>query len=264
MHFHLADAYQETGSLLHRMDARVKIVLAPLMILLIGLTPAGAFGAYVGFFALVMAGAVVGRVSPWTVVRRSFVALPFAAAAVTLIFTVPGRSLGVVPLLGLPVSEAGLIRFASIIFKSMLSVQVAVLLVLSTHFTDMLWAMGALRVPRVLVAIISFMYRYAFVMADEALRLTRARDSRSAVIGGNPLRGRSVWFNASTTGRLIGSLFLRSFERSERVYQAMAARGYQGQIKRLSPPPLTFRDVALAAVPLLAGVALTVVASLWS
>lgn len=263
MHFHLADAYQDTGSLLHRLDARVKVVLAPVMILLIGLTPMGAFGAYVGFFGLVMAGAIVGRVSPWAVVKRSFVALPFAAAAVTLIFTVPGRSLGVMPLVGLPISEAGLIRFVSIIFKSMVSVQVAVLLVMTTHFTDMLWAMGALHVPKVLVAVISFMYRYVFVMADEALRLTRARDSRSAVVGGNPAKGRSVWFRASTTGRMIGSLFLRSFERSERVYQAMVARGYQGQIRRLHPPPLALRDVVLASIPLLAGMALTAAALLW-
>jgi cobalt/nickel transport system permease protein len=256
MHLHIVDAYQDTGSRLHHMDARVKVVAAIAMILLIGLTPMGAFGAYVGFFALMMLGAVLARVDPWLVMKRSLVVLPFAGAAVTLIFTVPGRSLGTVPLIGWTISEEGVIRFVSIVFKSLISVQAAVILMVTTHFTDMLWAMGALRIPRVLVSIISFMYRYMFVLADEALRLTRARDSRSAVIAGGPGKAPSVVFRARTTGRMIGNLFLRSYERSERVYQAMVSRGYQGEIKQLSPPRLGLQDVLLAAVPVLLGAGL--------
>jgi len=93
MHFHVVDAYQETGSLLHCADARVKVIVTFVLILLIALTPMGAFGAYVGFFALVMAGVLLARVDPLTVLRRSLVALPFAGAAISLIFTVPGPSL---------------------------------------------------------------------------------------------------------------------------------------------------------------------------
>jgi cobalt/nickel transport system permease protein len=262
MHFHIADAYQETGSRLHRLDARVKVVLAVLMILLVGLTPTGAFGAYVGFFTLMMAGAVLARVDPLLVIKRSLVALPFAGAAITLIFTVPGRSLGQVPLVGWTISEAGVVRSMSIIFKSLISVQAAVILMMATHFTDVLWALSALRVPRVLVAIISFMYRYMFVLVDEALRLTRARDSRSAILAGNPNREQSVVFRAQTTGRMIGNLFLRSYERSERVYQAMVARGYRGELKQLDPPPLKMRDVLFAAVPLALGAGLTAIGAL--
>ncbi|HEC21451.1 MAG TPA: cobalt ECF transporter T component CbiQ [Chloroflexi bacterium] len=257
MHFHVADAYLDTGSVLHRLDSRVKVVITVLLILLIGLTPMGAFGAYVGFFALMMIGAVLARVDPWLVVRRSMVALPFAAAAVTLVFTVPGRTLATLPVAGLSISEAGLIRFVSILFKSMISVQAAVLLMLTTHFTDMLWALGALRVPRVLVAIISFMYRYIFVLVDEAMRLSRARDSRSAVLAGQPERGQSVLFRARTTGRMIGNLFLRSLERSERVYQAMLSRGYRGELRQLSPPSLSGQDVLVGLIAVGVGMALT-------
>lgn len=256
MHFHIVDAYQDTGSILHQADARIKLILALLLILLIGLTPFGAFAAYIGFFALMMAGAIAARIDPALVVKRSLVALPFAGAAVTLIFTVPGETIGIVPILGWPISEAGLVRFASILFKSIVSVQAAVLLMLTTHFTDVLWAAGALRVPKVLVAILSFMYRYIFVLADEALRLTRARDSRSATLPGSNGRSRSWIFQAQTTGRLIGSLMLRSFARSERVYQAMVSRGYRGELRRFSPPPLTMRDLWVGLIPAAVGVIL--------
>ncbi len=278
MHFNLADAYHEAHSPLHRMDARLKVALTVLMILLVSLTPMGAFGAYIGFFAIMMAGALIAHADPLTVVKRSLVAVPFALAAVTLVFTVPGPELGRLPLTGWPISEPGLIRFVSIVFKSMLSVQAAVLLMMTTHFTDVLWALGALRVefgraklpgspreashrrelrvPRVLVAIISFMYRYIFVLAEEALRLTRARDSRSAVVGGNPAYGRSLIFRARTTGRMIGNLFIRSFARSERVYQAMVSRGYRGELRAFSPPPLALRDVLGALAPFVAGLIL--------
>jgi cobalt/nickel transport system permease protein len=168
----------------------------------------------------------------------------------------PGPTLGTLPLLHLPISEAGLVRFASILFKSAISVQAAVLLMLTTHFTDTLWALGALRVPGVLVAIISFMYRYLFVLADEALRLTRARDSRSAVVAGDAWRGPSLVSRARTTGRMIGNLFLRSFARSERVYRAMVSRGYQGSIRHLDPPPLNMRDVLFGLSAVLIGIAL--------
>lgn len=253
MHFHFADAYEDTGSPLHRLDARVKVALAFLMILLVAFTPTGAFGAYVGFFAIMMAGALIARLDPLTVIRRSFVALPFAAAAVTLVFTTPGPTLGAVPLLGWAISAVGLLRFVSIMLKSMISVQAAVLLITSTHFTDMLWALGALRVPKVLIAIVSFMYRYLFLIAEEAVRLSRARDSRSAVIGGHPAYSGSLIFRIRTTGRLIGNLFARSFARSERVYQAMAARGYQGEVKLLDPPPLRACDVLAGLIPLILG-----------
>jgi cobalt/nickel transport system permease protein len=239
------------------MDPRLKIVVTVALIALISLTAVGAFGSYLGFFALMMIGAVVARLDPWVVVKRSLVALPFALAAVTLIFTVPGRALGTVPMFGWTITEAGVVRFASIMFKSMVSVQAAVLLILTTHLADVLWALSALRLPQVLIAVVSFMYRYIFLLADEAVRLTRARDSRSAVVGSNPSLGRSVVFRARTVGRMIGNLFLRSFERSERVYQAMVSRGYQGTMRQLSPPPLRAQEVIVAAVTVLVGVFLT-------
>lgn len=113
-------------------------------------------------------------------------------------------------------------------------------------------ALRHLRLPRLLIAIISFMYRYLFVLADEATRLLRAREARSAA----PVNGRTggglVW-RAKVAGGMVGQLLLRSFERSERVYNAMLARGYRGQLLTMNPHVMVIQDwlVLGAAVALI-------------
>jgi cobalt/nickel transport system permease protein len=251
MHINVVDIYQEGESPLHRLDARAKVLAAFLLILLISLSPMGAFGVYGLLLLVILTGVWIGRLRPAAYLRRSLIAIPFALAAVTLMFTVPGRTLWTVPLTGWTVSDAGLARFGSIVIKSWLSVQVAVLMGMTTHFTDLLCAMRALHVPRVLVAIISFMYRYIFVLADEALRLTRARESRSAT-GPDGRGGGTLAWRMQVTGGMVGNLFLRSYERSERVYQAMAARGYKGELRQLAPPPIHWKDIFWASLPVAA------------
>ncbi|GAB4470317.1 MAG: cobalt ECF transporter T component CbiQ [Anaerolineae bacterium] len=247
------DSYQDISSPVHRMDARVKVIAALLFILIVSLAPFGRFSIYVGLFTVVMICTLFANLDPLQVVKRSLIALPFAGAAITLIFTVPGETLATVPLVGWPISAPGLVRFASIVFKSVIAVQAATLLIMTTRFTDTLWALSAMRVPSSLIAIAAFMYRYSFVLAAEATRLTRAREARSAELPGVRSRGRSVIFNAQITGQLIGNLLIRSFARSERVYQAMAARGFKGEMKRLDHPALTGHDLALGALPVLVG-----------
>jgi cobalt/nickel transport system permease protein len=112
-------------------------------------------------------------------------------------------------------------------------VLVSGLLVTTTPFPELLQGMRALHIPDILVAIISFTYRYLFVLVDEALRLQTARDARSAGPGG------TVLWRAKVLGGMIGSLFIRSYERSERIYQAMVSRGYAGQV--LAMPRFVWR-----------------------
>jgi cobalt/nickel transport system permease protein len=81
-------------------------------------------------------------------------------------------------------------------------------------------------------------------LADEALRLTRARDARSAALPGSKSGGGLAW-RAKVVGGMAGNLFLRSYERSERIYQAMVARGYQGELRTLAPPHLHRHDLAV-------------------
>jgi cobalt/nickel transport system permease protein len=114
----------------------------------------------------------------------------------------------------------------------------------------LLSGMRALHVPDVLVTLTGFTYRYLFVLVDEAMRLQTARDARSVGSGG------TLFWRAKVLGAMIGSLFIRSYERSERIYQAMASRGYTGHTLTMAQPAWRARDLwitiawgaALAAV----------------
>ena len=92
-------------------------------------------------------------------------------------------------------TQIGLVRFASIVVRSWLSVQMAILLTATTQFPDLVHALRHLRLPQVLVAIVAFMYRYLHVLVDESLRLLRARQSRSARAPGRVHRQPLRWRN---------------------------------------------------------------------
>lgn len=233
MHVNTFDHYQEHDSPLHRLDPRVKVITAVAFILGLALLPDGAWLAYMLAWAAVIALAHVADIPPWFVVRRSLLVLPFLLAAVTVIFTLPGQVIWRGPF-GLTASDAGLVRFASIFLRSWVSLQMAVLLTASTRFPDILHALRHLKVPAIFVAILAFMYRYLFVLADEASRLLRARAARSAARPGQA-HGRALRWRAAVAGSLVGQLFLRSLERSDRVYNAMLARGYNGELLTMSP-----------------------------
>ena len=252
MHSDLTDQYRPGDSLVHRLDPRVKAVGALLLILAASLTPSGAWPAF-GLLLLILTGVgLVAGLGPAFAMKRAFVALPFALAALPILFTTPGDSLLRLPILHWPVTAPGLERFGSLLLRMWLAVQSGILLTAATPFADLTWALGELHMPRPLVAIVSFMYRYLFVLADEALRLLRARSARSAALPGR--RRPPVVWQGRVAGGMVGSLFLRALERSERVYAAMVARGYDGQVRLLRRFSMSSLDwAALAAGAAAAG-----------
>lgn len=254
------DRYRPGDSPLHRADPRVKVVVAFLLIGGITLTPVHAWPAYPALWALVGSLAVLSQLSAWRMARLGTVALPFMLAAVPLLFTVPGPTLALGG--GIAISQAGLARFVAILLKSWLSVQIALLLAMTTPLSELIWALGSLRVPPTLVALIAFMVRYGATLSDEAERLLRARAARSAQVEGKKAGGTLPW-RARAAGGMVGNLFLRSYERSERVYAAMVARGYAGEMRRLTPPPLSARAVLAGAVPVLLLGLIELAAMLW-
>lgn len=183
------------------------------------------------------------------ILRRSFVALPFALAAATLIFTRPGAPLFSLALGGLRLTatDVGLAAFAGVVVRSWLSVQAALLLTATTPFPALLRALRGLGLPALLVSVLGFAYRYMFVLVDEAQRMLRARDCRSAALPGRRA-GRSVAWRAGVTGRMAGTLFLRAYERSERIYVAMLSRGYDGEPRALGVRRLTSAEQGLLLV----------------
>lgn len=252
MHIHFLDPYRPRASLIHRLDSRVKFVLAVAFILTTALTPPGAWPIYVLLLSVALAVEVMSELGIGYVFKRALVAWPFALAALPSLFT-EGQPLIGLPLGRLPtITLEGAERFVSIAFKSWLSVQMAIVLAASTPFPQLLAAMRAVHIPRLLVAIVGLMWRYLFVLADEALRLMRARDARS----GTPPQpagrvGGSLAWRARVAGGMAGNLFLRSFDRADRIYAAMAARGYDGEVRTLPPPPLTAAQWAILIASLL-------------
>jgi cobalt/nickel transport system permease protein len=245
-----------------RLDARMRVIITLMLIIGIGLLPVVSVTQPVTVslaFALTE-GLLVGwmRVNglhPAAPMRRAGLVLPFTLAAGTLLFTTPGHSLG-----ALPVTDAGLLRFLTIVLKAWLSAQAALTLTLTTPFLDLMAALHSLGIPRVFIVIIQLTYRYIDVLGDEARRLMRARASRSASCGGRA--GGSLLWRAQVTGYMVGSLFLRSYERAERIQQAMAARGYRGEVMAVLLPPLEGREAMWALLPLILLVAIQLIARL--
>ncbi len=237
MHANFLDPYHESSSPVHQLDSRVKLALVVGFVLTVALTPVGAWPVYVLLLALAVSAELLSGLGIGFYLKRALLALPFVLAAVPVLFTTQGAALAHLPL-NLTISEPGLARFLSVALKSWISVQAALLLATTTPFPQILVAMRALRVPRLLVAIIGLMWRYLFVMVDEALRLMRARQARSGhvEIDGSGNAGGSLAWRAKVTGGMAGNLFLRSLERSDRIYMAMLARGYDGEMRSLPLP----------------------------
>lgn len=260
MHVSFLDPYRPRPSVMHRLDARVKLVLTLAFILTTALAPAGGWPVYILLFALLLAVEILSELGVGAVLRRAALVLPFVLAALPVIFTL--RSGDMTPIATVSIgpwtlraTAAGIERFASIALKSWFSAQAAIVLAGSTAFPDLLLAMRAIHVPRLLVATFGLMWRYLFVLVDEALRLMRAREARSghAAVSGARAGGTFAW-RARVTGGMAGSLFLRSFDRAERIYAAMAARGYDGEVRLLPalPVPLGQRLIAAGGIVVLA------------
>jgi cobalt/nickel transport system permease protein len=250
----LKEQYQRGSSVVHQLDPRIKLVCLLLFVLSASLLPVAAWLSYGLLFVATLVAAQFSGLGWGYALRRSFIALPFVLAAIFLPFTLPGQPLfSVGPFTA---SLEGTLRLTSIVLKSWISVQMAILLTATTPFPDVVWALRALRVPATLVGIIGFMYRYIAVLGDEASRLIRARSARAAY--GDGRSGGSLAWRGRVAGGMVGNLGLRAFERSERIYAAMVARGFRGEIRTLAPPRITDhdRDALIGMITFLATVLL--------
>jgi cobalt/nickel transport system permease protein len=232
----------DPASPIHRLDPRAKLAgLAGITVVAVS-APLRAWPVFAACALALAAIAALARVRPGTLWSRVRVILPvvlFVAAFVPFVRGGPAVQVG-----PLEVSEAGLATFALVSAKATIGAVGAVLLGATTSFPDILHGLERLRAPRLLIVIAGFMYRYVFVIADEARRMRAALAARA-------YRPRHLG-QAAALGRMVTALFLRSYERGERVYLAMLARGYAGAMPRLGV--LAFRRadtvflVALAAV----------------
>ena len=248
MHFDAFDRYHEKASFLHRLDPRVKALVTVIYIVSNALLPDGAWLAFVFAWIFLIAANLLSNLGIGYTFKRSIIALPFALVAVTVLFAIPGKPLSSFFFLAwnFTITDMGLLRFVSILIRSWLSVQMAILLVAVTRFPDLIHALEHLKVPAILTTIIAFLYRYLFVLTDEVFRLIRARESRSAASTGKRAGG-GVFWRAKVAGNMAGQLFLRSYERSDRIYNAMLSRGYSGHLYTLNPHEMKPGDYYVTA-----------------
>jgi cobalt/nickel transport system permease protein len=158
MHSDAFDRYHEKESFIHHLDPRVKVVLTIAFIISNVMLPDGAWMAFMFAWLFLLAANFLSRLGIAYTFKRSLVALPFALIAITVLFSIPGKALFAFQLFtwNFTVSDMGLLRFVSIIIRSWLSVQIALLLVAATRFPDLIHAFEHLRVPSILTTIIAF------------------------------------------------------------------------------------------------------------
>jgi cobalt/nickel transport system permease protein len=218
-HSFLGEGHTGTSPV-HRLDPRAKIVGFLGLTVVVVSTPPRALWAFALYAALLAFFIGLARLPLGFVARRAGVVLPFALmAAVFLPFA--RHSGGVQYGLGpLNVSSQGLLVLWNVTVKATLGALSMIVLVSTTPFPRLIAGLEGLRVPRIFTLITSFMYRYSFLLVEEYRRMRRAMDARS-------YHGRWIW-QSGVLGHMLGSLFLRSYQRAERVYVAMVSRGYEG------------------------------------
>jgi cobalt/nickel transport system permease protein len=220
-------------SAVHRLQPHTKLVAVVCFALVVVATPVHAGWAppaYAGFLALLLIVAGLARISPGRLLRGVAVEIPFVLFAVLLPVVSRGPRIDV---LGMSLSQSGLAAGGSLLAKATLSVLAATMLAATTEPRALLQGLERLRLPQSLVQILTFMVRYADVVGGDLRRMRIARESRG-------FRARHLGA-LRVLGPAAGSLFIRSYERGERVHLAMLSRGYTG---RLPAGPVSTVDAA--------------------
>lgn len=216
---HTHPMYVHRHSPVHHLAPEAKIVAAVAFTIVVVATPRDAVWAFAGYAALVVGVVAAARIPVGWLARRSLIEIPFLATALLLPFFTTGPQIEVA---GMTLAVNGLWAGWNILVKGVLGTLIALCLAGSTPARDLLVGLDRLRAPQVITQIAMFMLRYLDVLADESRRMRIARISRLD----DP---RFLWqLRGFASG--IGTLFLRAFERGERVYLAMQSRGYTGRM----------------------------------
>ncbi|MEM4201987.1 MAG: cobalt ECF transporter T component CbiQ [Candidatus Hadarchaeum sp.] len=233
------DQYSNLQSPIHKLDPRVKTIAFFSLLLAVVFTPITLGQKFIIYGTVLVSLILISKVPIKFVLKRSLVIIPFVGLVVVgLPFLGDGGgslSLGVLTL-----NRSATLIFLNVLVKSWLCVLAMIALTSTTPFSKLLNGFQRLKIPIIFVMILSFMYRFVFILEDELDRMIRARDARTF----NPSWLQSV----KTAGNMIGTLFLRSYERGERVYAAMRSRGYDGKIKLTKELKLSGYDISFICV----------------
>ena len=222
---------------LHRTDARSKLLVTVVFLVTMLSVPLCRLPELLLFFVFPIVACAMGGLSYGTIFRRSLVVLPFVVfiGVFNLFYDrEPVFRIGTLAV------TAGWVSFLSIVLRGLLSVQALLVLIGSTGYYGLCRSMQRLGLPSVFTTQLLFVYRYLYVLIEEALAMRRARDARSFGRRSYPLK---VW------GTLVGQLLIRTFERAELISRAMLARGFTGRIPAdiFESPAWKMRDTVFLA-----------------
>ena len=222
-------SYQDT--VVHRLDPHVKVLCTIFFLFTVVSFPKYEIAALIPFFLFPVLLATLGDVPIIFLLKKIVIVSPFAIFIGIFNPILDTRVITIMA--GVPLS-AGWLSFLMILLKFTLTISAALLLIATTSFPEICNALRRLGMPAVFVSQLLFLYRYIFVLMEEAMRLVRARDMRSFGKSGGSMR---------IAIRLIGTLFIRTVERAERIYSAMLSRGFNGDIPSLKQYHLRPTDI---------------------
>ncbi|MFH1737323.1 MAG: cobalt ECF transporter T component CbiQ [Actinomycetota bacterium] len=217
------DQYSAIESPVRRLDPRVKTLCCFAFMAVVALTPLTAPLAFVIYAGLIGVVVLLSRLPLLFILKRSLVIIPFVAV------------IGLFNILFKPFSV-----FLWLMLRAWLSVLAIIVLAATTELPSLLKAFESLGLPTLITSILAFMYRYIFVLVDRVTTLEKARLARSY--------GRLGFRQMKAMGGILGSLFITTYERGERIYLAMLARGYHGHAHIIRPFQLTLYDVTAAVI----------------
>ena len=194
-------------------------------------TPITRWPAFVAFFLLLVTAALASKIPLLLLFKRALIEIPFIFFAILMPFFGTGEKFEIA---GIELYREGLLAGTSIVVKGTLGVLAAVILSTTTTAREILRGLERLKLPAVMVQIASFMLRYVNVISDEMERMKVARESRGFVA-----TGIKHWKVLATSA---AALFIRSYERGERVHLAMLSRGFDGNLPSLDNNKATQRQ----------------------
>jgi cobalt/nickel transport system permease protein len=227
-------SYKDT--FIHRLNPGIKLAVTLAFILTVVSLPKYELHRLLPFFVFPIFLISAGDIPIMVILKKILVVSPFVLFAG--MFNPIHDTNIIYKIAGIPVSS-GWVSYVSIIVKFVLTISAALLLIATTSFPGICFALEKLHVPKIFVMQLLFMYRYLFVFAEEAMRMIRARNMRTFGRHG---------MDVKTFISILGTFLLRSMERSERIYHAICSRGFDGRIRLLRDVKLKFTDIIFALI----------------
>jgi cobalt/nickel transport system permease protein len=215
LHHLVLERWSRAHSVLHARDPRAKILLLLAFLIAVATTPRISLASVLCYACVLLVGISLGRLPAGAILARAAVVLPFSATFALLSILAGDRE-----------------RALALLVKSYFSALAVLLLAAVTPLPKLLRGLESLGAPRILTLVVQFLYRYLFVISEQAQHMRLAALCRGL---GSRARGRGRMGFQAAAGA-VAVLFARSYARAQGIHRAMLARGFQGRTELLSAP----------------------------